>query len=398
MAGAILQLKGLGEQDASLTQNPEINLFHQKQYRYVNFSTEIARLTLEGVADFGKATSCIIPKRGHLLSKMYMRISLPNLVLESGTYLAWSDAIGYSIFEGGIDLEIGGVVVETIYPQFEDIYQSFNALDSDQGRNLMINKSDNYLSTRTNATVPVDVIVPLNFWFTRDYVHALPVICLSSQEVRVKFKFRPFQDCVHYDGDVPIEYNVGSAEVFAEYINLDSSVLDKFVSDTHTFIVSQVKFHGEERVNPNSKTFSTQLHFTNPCKELFFACVDNQSKITNGYFNYSNSQTRGPLVSEIGLFIDNIPRFDYIPENFSRFAYASTLHKNVPVKHVYTIPFGLRTGTTQPTGSLNMSAFDNVTLSLKMQPGNPECFLYVYAVTLNKIVIKDGSMSFEWGV
>ena len=397
MAAAILQLQGVGEQDKSLTSNPQINLFKQSQYRYVNFSTEVTRLSLQGVADFGKGTSCTIPKRGHLLSKLYMRVSLPQLDKTSGTYLAWSDAIGHSIFDGGIELEIGGVVVETVYPQFEDIHQTFNVLDNDQGRNLMINKSDNYLSTRFNATVPVDVIVPLNFWFSKDYTHSLPVICLTSQDVKVKFKYRAFQDCVHYDGAEPVPYSVSATEIFAEYINLDSSVLDSFVKETHTFIISQVKSHGLERISAGTQVFSTQLHFKNPCKELFFACVEEESVLTNGYFNYSNVHTRGPLVSEIGLFIDNVPRFDYMPENFNRFAYSS-MYKSVPVKHVYTIPFGLRTGTTQPTGTINMSMFDNVTLSLKMAPDNPECFLNLYAVTLNKLVIRDGSLTLEWGL
>ena len=66
--------------------------------------------------------SCVIPKRGHLLSKLHLHISLPILEKTDGKYACWSDTLGYGIFDGPIELQIGGVVVDRLYPQFLDAW------------------------------------------------------------------------------------------------------------------------------------------------------------------------------------------------------------------------------------------------------------------------------------
>ena len=60
------------------------------------------------------------------------------------------------------------------------------------------------------------------------------------------------------------------------------------------------------------------------------------------------------------------------------------------------MPFALKPEDDQPTGSLNMGRFDEVLLSLKMNPNNPNCKLYVFGIMYNVVTIENGSLTFEF--
>jgi hypothetical protein len=396
MVASILQLENRGLQDVYLTETPSINMFKYKYYQYVNFATELVRLNTDEILDFGKSSSCTIPRRGHLLSNLFLRVKVPKLVRTTGTYLSWSETLGYAIFKEGVDLEIAGVVIDTFYPGYYDIYDSFNKPDNDLGANLGILRSDTYVSSKFNATKDNDLIIPLKFWFSKGYNMSLPIVAMPNQEIKVKFKFRDFQECINYDGSPPIDYNVTECEVFAEYIYVDNAAIPIFKDASHTFLIEQVRYNGNELIPAGTETYNCRLVFNNPCKELMFACVQKSNVDNNNYFNYSNVSDNSTLVSELSLVLDGKNRFDFTPEVFNRLAYASVLHKSVPLKYVYSIPFCTRPSENQPSGTLNMSKFDNVSLVLKMQKANPECYIRVYALMYNVLTIERNLLSLKF--
>ena len=398
MVAAILQLQSTGLQDAFLTQDPEINIFKYRYHKYVNFATELVRIPPDDIIDFDKNSTCTIPKNGHLLSKLYLRIQVPPLVKTSGTYLSWSETLGYAIFKEGVELEIGGVVVDTFYPRFWDIAESFEKSDNDLGANLLLLRGDTYVSSRFNAEKSNDLVIPLKFWFTRDYSMALPIIGIHNQDIRLKFKFRKFQECINYDGTAPsINEHITTADIYAEYIYIDEEFLPEFSKASHAFLIEQVKYNGDEIIPNNAGLYNTVLDFNNPCKEIMFACVQKSNIDNNNYFNYSNTTTDRNIVSEIKLTMDGTIRFGFLPEVFNRLAYANAVHTSVPLKYVYSIPFCIKPqDSKQPTGSLNFSRFDNSILSTKLVPNNPESFIFIYALVYNIITIKDGILSFKF--
>lgn len=395
-ASPIIQLTSTGVQDTYLTDTPQINVFKYRYFKYVNFATETYRINPDVHLDFGGRGMFTIPRRGHLLSNLFLRIKVPRLVLETGTYLSWCETLGYAIIDdNGVDLEIGGLAVDTFYPRFWDIYDSFEKPDNDLGANLMLMKSDIYVSSKYNAQKDYELVIPLKFWFTRSYNVSLPVVAMPNQNIRIKFNLRKFQDCINYDGVAPPDYSILESEIIAEYIYLDDKILPVFNSDKHQFLIEQVRYNGVDPIIENSGLRSTKLHFNNPCKELLFACVTKDNILNNNYFNYSYTD-ESPLVKEIGLVLDGTTRFDPMPEVFHRLVYASVLHNSVPLKYVYTIPFCTKPQDNQPTGTLNMSRFDDVNLQLKMITSNPKCFVYVFAQMYNIITIENGLLVFKF--
>lgn len=395
MSPSILQLQSIGLQDVYLTKDPQINIFKYTYYRYVNFATEIVKLSLNENASFNKKTSCNILKKGHLLSKLYLHIQLPALTKASGEYACWTDALGYAIFSEPIELEIGGVVIDKVYPQFMDIWDELSNSDKKLGRNLMVLKSDVYSATLYNGSKPVDLMIPLEFWFTKQYSSALPLLSMTSQDIKINFKLKDFSKLINYDGAEPPYVSIIESNIFAEYIYLDDVILEQFQSQKHMYIIEQVQYHESEIIPQNNSIYNTSLKFNHPVKEIFFCLAETDNVNNNNYFAYSKSDDT-PLIKEAAFLLDGKRRFDYLPEFYYRCMFPDSVHSTIPLKHIYTIPFSLRPEDNQPTGSLNMSRFNDATLSLKMTNNNPPCYLYVYALSYNIVTVENGFLSLEF--
>jgi len=395
-SGSILQLMARGIQDVYLTKNPDINFFRYHYFRHVNFANDIYKLHLNTAALFNTKTQIIIPKKGHLLSKLNLHLKLPKLVKQDGSYICWSDTLGYAIFNSPIELLIGGVIVDRIYPVGLDILDEL--CKSNDGYNRMILKSDNYISNIYNAENEVNLMIPLDFWFTKDYSYALPLLSMTNQDIQINFSFADFSDVINFDGDSnPLRVEILESNVYAEYIMLDDIILDQFQKQTHQYIIPQMVYNGDDIIPSNQSIFSTKLNFQNPCKELLFCCVDINSINNNNYFNYSRYSDQLPLISHATLLLDGKHRYDdYMSENVFRDLFPNIVHSIVPSKYLYIMPFSLKPEESQPSGSINLGRFDEVLLSLKMTPNNPSCKLYVFGILYNVLIIENGIAKFEW--
>lgn len=400
MTATILQLQSNGIQDVYLTQDPQINIFKYSYFRYVNFATETIKLELNEVVDFNKKMTCNIEKRGHLLSKLYLHIKLPTLTLKDGTYACWTDTIGYAIFNGAIELEIGGVVIDKLYPHFLNMWNEVSYDQSKQfGKNLMLLKNDVYSSGKRNALQESDLIIPLDFWFCKKYSSALPLLSMTCQDIKISFKFKEFSQLINYDGVLqPEQVSIIKGNVIAEYIYLDDIILDTFQKQKHTYIIEQIQFDGEESIESNSGIYNSFLKFNNPIKEFVFACVQKSSIDSNNYFAYSNTSNNSALISEISLSFNGSKKYEFLPEVYFRTIVPDSVHSNVPLKYIYFIPFSIYPEENQPFGSLNASRLNDIILHLKLDSNNPEMLLYTFALSYNILKVENGILSIEFAV
>jgi hypothetical protein len=398
MVAGTLQLQARGIQDVYLTKDPEINVFQYQYFRYVNFANDLYKLPLHDPARFNSKTHVVIPKKGHLLSKLYLHLKLPRMVKTDGTYVCWSDAIGYSIFNNPIELQIGGVVVDKLYPVCMDILDELSTASNKLGHDRMIMKSDTWVSAIHNSDKEINLMIPLNFWFTKHYSMALPLLSMTSQEIQINFSFADFNKVINFDGlAAPPRVDILDSNIFAEYIMLDDIVLDQFQRQKHQYVISQMVYNGDDNIPAGKNLFNTKLNFNNPCKEVLFCCVDKNNFDNNNYFNYSRLSDEDTLIKEASLLLDGKHRYDnLLPEFIFRDYFPNIVHSVVPTKHFYVMPFALKPEDDQPTGSLNMSRFDEILLSLKMNDNNPECKLYVFGIMYNIITVQGGILSFEW--
>jgi hypothetical protein len=397
MTGSLVQLQAQGRENVLLTENPDINIFKYSYFRHINFSTDIYQTNLTETATFGRKTSCNILKKGHLLSKLYLQLLLPPLEKKDGSYASWADTLGYSIFNEPIELLVDGVVVERLYPEFMDIWDELSTDQSKRiGRNLMLLKSDLYRSAVYNAETTNTLMIPLEFWFTKDYSMALPLLSLNTDDIRINFSFKTFSECINYDGNtIPDSVNILESYVYAEYIWIDNPFIDFFKNTQHFYVINQAEYHGDEIIPGNVSNYVTHLKFSNPSKELFVACVDTANVVTNNYFNYSRSDGN-PFIKNISMYLDGRLRFDNLPEFYYRCIFPDCVHSSIPNKYIYTLPFSLKPEQNQPTGCLSTSKFTDISINFTLNSGNSSCYLYIYSLMYNFLIIKNGKMQFEF--
>ena len=66
------------------------------------------------------------------------------------------------------------------------------------------------------------------------------------------------------------------------------------------------------------------------------------------------------------------------------------------MRYIYTMPFSINPEDNQPTGSINLSRFNDVNLSLVMHPGNTDCYLYTFVRSYNIVIIENGNLTLEF--
>lgn len=389
MPGAVIQLTSVGIQDTYLTLNPEINVYKYRYFRYSNFAKEIVRIDLSEAGDFGKKFYATIPFKGHLLSKLFLKVKIPKLEKRDGTFVCWTDSLGYALIDY-IDFEINGIVFDRLHGYFLDMYEEYTVSETDHGKKNMILKSDMYMSTRDNGSKSHELMIPLDFWFTKQPNLSLPLLSMSSSKIKVNFTFRKFEELIHYDGLEPSIKSIQDIELFGEYIYLDNDLLQIFRETDHKYLIHQVQYNNMDSLIEGTTEYSSELKFNNPVSELIFGFVEDTSIENNDLFNFSRtSDNESPMESAM-LSLDGQERFPYLPESYYRLVFPRTVHSYVPTKYVYCIPFSNNPENNQPTGTLNFSRFDSVTLNCKMRKGNGSLKLFVFGINYNIFKIENG--------
>ena len=390
MSNLILQTHGTI--DLYITDKPEINVFKYKVYRYTNFSRKVKKVTMSGFANFDSNISIDVPKSGHIITKMYIHLKLPKLTKIDGDYLNWSDNLSSAIIDGAITLSIGGVIVDRMYPDFEDLYDELSSLE-DRRRGQMTLKSDMYQSAVYNASKETDIYIPLRFSFTKNYKLGLPAVSMI-QDIKINFKMKPFFDCINYNGTIPPRHDVLASTFFVEYIDLDDIALDQFKNYKHTFIIDQVQEQIE--LIPNSvvdNNSNTILKFNTPCKEIIFALVEKSNIDNNNYYAYSRSSDDLAFIESMTVSLNGINYIDDFPESYYRLVMPYQHHSRIPLKYVYSIPFAIYPEDTQPSGRIDLSKISEIGLRFKLKNNNPDLVMRIYAITYNIATIENGLYS-----
>jgi hypothetical protein len=389
-----LFLSAVGIQDTFLTSDPEIDFFKYKYNKHVPYARKIERITMSNSINWGANINVEIPKKGHILTKLYIYMKLPQMTKTDGDYLSWVDNIGMGIFDGPITLEIGGVIVDRIYPEFNDMYDELTVYD-ERRKNQMTLKSDLYNSTEHNAEIESDVYIPLNFFFNKKYNMGLPLLSMPVQNIKISFKLKNFQDCINFNGTSATFYNIISSEMFAEYIDLDENTAKKFQAEKHTFVIDQVKYNGDEIISSGTTDYMSELRFFSPCKELIFAFVSNTNISNNNYFNYSKDDDTS-FLKNATLILNGKKYLDNLPESYYRLVFPYQHHTKIPLKYLYTIPFSLIPEENQPSGSLNMSMLNDIILNLNFKNDNPDLYFRLYGIFYNVVTIDNGFLRLEF--
>jgi len=285
-----MQLVAYGAQDVYLTGNPQITFFKVVYRRHTNFAMESIEQTFNGSGDFGRKVQCPIVRNGDLITKMYLRVTLPqgNTGALTGTYAnaqwGWATSLGHALIDN-VELEIGGTRIDKHWGEWLTIWNELSRkIGQDRGFNTMIGNVPQL--TQLSKQHPAYTLwVPMKFFFCKFDGLALPLIALQYHEVRINFEFRPIEQLVVLKGAgstkglaSALNLSMQDCSLYVDYIYLDSEERKRFAQASHEYLIEALQFPGEESITGANSRF--RLNLNHPCKFLIWA--SKLGRYTNG--------------------------------------------------------------------------------------------------------------------
>lgn len=367
-----MQLVAVGKMDSYLSENPQITFYKAVHRRHTNFAIECVQQTFKEGGNFGEKVSCVLSRKGDLIHRIYLHVQLPPL-MSNNRYV---DNIGHFLIKE-VSIEIGGQVIERHYGEWLEVWnQLTQTAERSAGYDKMIGAS---LGTSGGS-----LYIPFQFWFCKNPGLSLPLIALAYHEIKINVEFRRAEDCFVGSGPAPSMLN---AMLFVDYIYLDSEERKHFAqTKEHEYLIEQVQTIEEAHNKPN---IMCELPFNHPCKELIWVIQSKAMELSKDWFNYSrDGNTEGTLVDAC-LEINGAKRFEKTRGDYFNLVQPYQHHTAVPSSGVYVYSFALHPEQHQPSGTLNVSRIDTLTLNLKTTVTG-QYKLRVYAVNYNIFRVTSG--------
>ena len=365
MGGGLMQLVAYGAQDIYLSGNPQITFFKVVYRRHTNFSMESIRQTFNGATGYDRKVTCTVSRNGDLIHRVYVQAELP--AISTGKYADWS---GHKLIKS-VEVEIGGQRIDKHYGDWLHIWNELSQTAGHwDGYKAMVEGDSDFnddLSENTDKAART-LYIPLQFWFCRNPGLALPLIALQYHEVKINVEFGAASTVA---SGTP---KMKSADLYVDYIYLDTDERRRFAQVTHEYLIEQLQFTGDESVSSKVK-----LNFNHPVKELIWAEYNSSKELTGS--SYTNAF----------LQLNGHDRSSSRPASYYQLVQPYQHHERVPTDGKISVySFALKPEEHQPSGTCNMSRIDNATLVLDGDSLSSSNNLKVFAVNYNVLRIMSG--------
>lgn len=413
--GGLLQLVAKGKQDVFLTGNPQVTWFKMVYRRYTSFSIEQQIIPFDSQADFGRRITVLIPRKGDLLGALWLEINLPAITDSiTGERLSYSNSVAHSLIQE-VSIEIGSQEIDKQTGEWMELWSNLTVPnDKVDGWNSMIGKtlSANYgnaPSSSINKYGPIQLYVPLRFWFCKNPGLYLPLLALQHHPIRINISLRPLQQLFIYEtpGQDPCDQTVAPASIinmtmYGDFVHLDTEERRRFVANSHEYLIEQIQYTPPISIDKTATTIQVPMEFNHPIRELFWVVQRSAAVAAHQWFNYTNlalgeTSTQGVqnLITTALLRIDGYDRFDIRNADYFRLVQPFQYHTTIPINdYIYTYSFAIKPEDIQPSGSLNASRIDNINLQLEMNtnvlPPRGPATVRVYGLNHNILRIVDG--------
>ena len=213
MVSSLLKVLSSGIQNERLYTSLTLLPFIKVWYKVSRFTTQWTRIEFNSEPDFGKTVYAQIPRKGHIVTRLFLVSTLPDIKTPQMNAIAagdippynlrpqfgWTNSTGHTLCEGAT-LDIGGTRMEQLDSKLLEILDEFNTpIEKVSVVNRLIKRLDiafdnTAIGGVNDPVTNVRVVVPLPFWFARgDAACALPIDAILTDEVRIGITFRALQ-------------------------------------------------------------------------------------------------------------------------------------------------------------------------------------------------------------
>ena len=394
--GTSYALYAIGPQEKYTTGKEDL-IFNTDWKQHSNFVCFQQNFPIQGTAFLGQTITVEFkPKEmSDLMSNMYFTCTLPALTSTSNIY---TNQVGRSLI-AQCDFMIDDTIVETVYDDWFFIRDQV-FLDADE-QLAMFSAVNAGSATSLSPTSPVNVCVPLEFFFCRRHSALnkgrerlrrpyFPLCSLYNQRFYIRIQFQPWVWISNDNGVVNKE--IINPALIIEQIKLTEKEKIHYRSQDLSYVVNRVK--KESVLSFNSFTTQLQLtasfpvqmlvwFFRNKKYETVTSTLYNDSRYEYGFTTkYIQTAISVPFVSQTSYFIDPISSIKIVLNNTDitstfqgslYYSYKQPMEHNlsIPAKNIYMYSFGLNPKEYNAGGYINFSKLDsqttNVTLFMNQQ-------------------------------
>ena len=408
--GSVLSLYALGPQDEFLYTNDFTKSQWNPQYRqHSNFVMYHRAIPIGPPHPYYQGQTVQMELRptelGHLLSNMYLKLTLPAL---SGGG-AYSPQGGRALIKQ-VDLLVNETVIETLYDDWYVIRDQI-FLDADEQIAMQF---------ATNVTpAGGDVVIPLEFFFCRRFSHQnkarerlrrpyFPLCAMWNQKLYVRFTFQPSTWWCNAASVV----DFSNPQLITEEILLENKEKLYYQSTPLKYIVNRVQREAGLTFTQDNPQLQLTANFPVQTLIWFFRNKDYEDPTEASFSDsrYNFGYTTQYIRSGINLtfpsgqtnFVDVIKTAKITLNNvdilstFQGSLYYSFKQPmehglSIPSKNIYTYSFGLSPKEYNQGGYLNFAKLNSqtTTLSLTFNPsyatqiaGGFNLYMFYYGYTL----------------
>ena len=318
---------------------------------------------------------------GHLLSNMYLKVTLPPL--PTGNIYSPE---GGRAFLKQVDLLVNEATIETLYDDWYIIRDQI-LLDTDEQKAMQV-------ALASNAAVGGDVVIPLEFFFCRRHSHAnkarerlrrpyFPLCAMWNQKLYVRFTFHPYT----WWSNAATTVDFINPKLITEEILLGNEEKLYYQNTPLKYIVNRVQKEAGLTFTQNNPSLQLTANYPIQTMAWFFRNKAYEDPTNARYADsrYNYGYTTNYIASGINLtfpsgttrFVDVINTAKITLNNvdilstFQGSLYYSFKQPmehglSIPSKNIYTYSFGLKPKEYNQGGYLNFAKLNSQTTTLAL--------------------------------
>jgi hypothetical protein len=182
------------------------------------------------------------------------------------------------------------------------------------------------------------------------------------------------------------------ASLPVEYVYLADEEVKYIQGAKIDYVVTQLQLASTPTTAGTTYLNGYKLNFINPVKELFFVIQDSNVLATNDYWNYNNTSTGGPQLTNLQLQFNGEDIISPTVADNTYLGYVQFLqnHTKQPNMSIYNYSFSIDPENYLPTGQVNMSRIMNQNIWITLSPNPTSRNVRVYAIGYNILRVQNG--------
>lgn len=312
-------------------------------------------------------------------------------------YAHYTNAIGQVLMKSVV-LRIGNQVIDVLYSEFLYMWQQIAGLPGRE-TDRMVGQYDNLDAQIWASMHSRWLYVELPFWFTCSPGHVLKLVAMMFSYITVSVELARLDECVcAKTSDTRVLKCADSTEIrdddlvvelLSTHIWLEAAARDK-LARTRESVIVQLQRHTHAL---NSSMQTLQVTLNHPTIELIWA-VRRRCAVEGGdFFNFAGPDGADPIKS-FALTLNGAPRIIETEAELFRTVVPAKFHTRIPRDYVYCYSFALFPQEMIISGSLNMSRFEHIHITIELSEGmleEGECELILFTRVFNLLKMRYGS-------